>query len=80
MVILWLFKSLIRLVAILVVFLLHAFGEVRPTQLLVEGRLISWSTVFAGTWKIGLVWSGLSLLVGYLAIRKRQLAIYSGHG
>ncbi|MCP3902823.1 MAG: hypothetical protein GY715_04230 [Planctomycetes bacterium] len=80
MVIIWLFKSVIRLVAILVVFLLHAFGEVRPTQLLVEGRLISGATVFAGTWKIGLVWSGLSLLIGYLAIRKRQLAIYSGHG
>jgi len=29
---------------------------------------------------MGVVWSGIALAVGYLSIRNRQLAIYSGHG
>jgi len=30
--------------------------------------------------RIGIVWTGLSMLTGWLVMRKRQLAIYSGHG
>ena len=76
----WLFQSIIRFVAQVIVFLLEAFGEHRPTQSLVEGRLISWGAVGEGTFKVGVVWSGLALLVGYVVMRRRQLAIYSGHG
>lgn len=80
MVIQWAFKSVIRGIAQAVVFLLQRFGEYRPTQNLVEGRVIPWRNVAGGIFWLGLVWSGFSLLIGYLVLRNRQLAIYSGHG
>ena len=33
-----------------------------------------------GRFKLGVVWSGLALGVGWFVMRSRQLAIYSGHG
>ncbi|MBT8485980.1 MAG: ABC transporter permease [Phycisphaerales bacterium] len=80
MVIQWAFKSTIRGIAQAIVFLLDSFGKYRPTQSLVEGRLIPWGAVIGGGLKVGVIWSGLSLIVGYLVLRHRQLAIYSGHG
>jgi len=80
MVVQWAFQSVIRGIAQALVFVLHIFGEYRPTQSLVEGRLISWRMVGGGVFWLGIVWSGVALLIGYLSIRNRQLAIYSGHG
>ncbi len=60
--------------------MLEAFGAFRPTQSLVEGRLIEWPVVGLSFLKLGVLWSGLSLIVGYVVLRSRQLAIYSGHG
>ncbi|MDY7108705.1 MAG: ABC transporter permease subunit [Planctomycetota bacterium] len=80
LVIQWAFQTVIRFIAQGIVFLLQSFGEYRPTQSLIEGRLIEWSAVAGGLIKVGLVWSGLAMIVGYLVIRRRQLAIYSGHG
>ncbi len=73
-------KSAIRLIAQCLVFMLHRFGEYRPTASLVEGRLIAWSTVAGGALWLGAVWSGICLAFGYLVLRRRELAIYSGHG
>lgn len=80
LVIQWAFQSFIRVTARFIVFSLRSFGEYRPTESLVEGRLISWRVVASGFFWIGVVWSGIALAVGYLSIRNRQLAIYSGHG
>jgi ABC-type transport system involved in multi-copper enzyme maturation permease subunit len=80
MVLQWLFQSFIRATAQGLVFALHSFGEYRPTQSLVEGRLISWRMVAGGFFWLGIVWSGVALVFGFLVIRNRQLAIYSGHG
>jgi hypothetical protein len=80
LVIQWAFQTVIRSIAQLMVFMLKGFGEYRPTQMLVEGRLIPWSQLGIGFLKLGVLWSGLSMLIGFLVIRSRQLAIYSGHG
>ncbi|MCI0364175.1 MAG: hypothetical protein L0219_09860 [Phycisphaerales bacterium] len=80
LVIRWVFETCTRAIAQFIVFLLSSFGEYRPKQNLIEGRLIEWTAVLEGVVKLGLVWSGLSLLVGYIVLRKRQLAIYSGQG
>jgi hypothetical protein len=80
LVIVWAFKSFIKGVAQALVFMLGPFGELRTTQSLVEGRLISWSSLARGFVVIGALWSGIGLAVGYLVFRGRQLAIYSGHG
>jgi hypothetical protein len=80
MVLQWMFQSFIRFTAQGLVFALHSFGEYRPTQSLVEGRLISWRAVLGGFFWLGVVWSGTAMVFGFLVIRNRQLAIYSGHG
>jgi len=76
----WAFQWTIRLIAQALVFLLEGFGEYRPTQNLVEGIAIRWRDIFGGFAKLGLFWSGASLVLGLIVIRSRQLAIYSGHG
>jgi hypothetical protein len=80
MVIVWAFESLTRYIALGVVFLLSSFGEYRPTQSLIEGRMIEWTSVAIGFVKLGVIWSGLALVVGYTVLVRRQLAIYSGQG
>jgi hypothetical protein len=80
MVLQWLFQSFIRATAQGLVVALHSFGEYRPTESLVEGRLISWRAVFSGFFWLGVIWSGAALVVGFTVLRRRQLAIYSGHG
>ncbi len=76
----WAFQNFIRATAQGLVFALSSFGEYRPTQSLLEGRLISWRSVATGFFWLGLIWSGLALVIGYFVMRNRQLAIYSGHG
>ncbi|MCZ6713888.1 MAG: hypothetical protein O7B29_08100, partial [Deltaproteobacteria bacterium] len=76
----WAVKSLTRGIAQVLVYLLGRFGGYRPTQSLVEGRLIPWQSVAGGIWWLGVIWSGIAATFGYLVIRNRQLAIYSGHG
>jgi ABC-type transport system involved in multi-copper enzyme maturation permease subunit len=59
--------------------MLRAFGETRPTALLVEGRLIAWSEVVRTLVIIGVVWTAAALALGYAAFRRKELATYSGH-
>jgi hypothetical protein len=80
LVIRWAFMSFIQAVAQGLVFALGAFGEVKPTENLVEGKIIPWNEVGLGVLRLGVLWSGASLLVGYVVMRSRQLAIYSGQG
>jgi hypothetical protein len=76
----WAFQWFIKAVAELLVWALSGFGELSATQALVEGKAISWMDVGRGMLKLGVLWSGVTLLIGYVVIRSRQLAIYSGHG
>lgn len=59
--------------------LLGAYAEFRPTGNLIEGRLVSWTTVFRTLAVITGIWTGLALLAGWISFRTRQLALYSGH-
>ncbi len=58
---------------------LRAFGEISPTQQLVEGRLIAWETVVGAFLVLGVVWSGAVFLAGFAAFRRKELAVYSGN-
>jgi ABC-type transport system involved in multi-copper enzyme maturation permease subunit len=73
-------ELVIASIAEVVNFMLNRFGEVRPAQMLVEGRLIPWSEVGLELFWLIVIWSGVSLAVGYLAFRRKELAIYSGQG
>lgn len=76
----WFVQTTIKIVAGATVWLLESFGRVRPANALVEGRMISWGAVFGDAVRIGFVWSGLALALGWAVFRRRQLAIYSGQG
>ena len=67
-------------IAYLVHSLLNRFGEIQPSQMLVEGRLIPWSEVWLEFFWLVLVWACISLLVGFTAFSRKELAIYSGQG
>jgi len=74
----WLFESAIRKIAQVTVFMLEAFGQYRPTNDLVNGLVVSWGTVLGSFLRLAVIWSGLSIVLGYVVLRNRQLAIYSG--
>lgn len=54
------------------------YDDLKPTQRLSDGRLLSWGSVAKGIGFLGFV-SGVIFALGVSAFRKRQLAIYSGH-
>ena len=74
----WIFESFIRIIAQISVFMLEAFGQYRPTNDLVNGLVVPWSAVLSSFLRLAVIWSGLTLVVGYIVMRNRQLAIYSG--
>jgi len=59
---------------------LRAFGTVRPTDALVEGRLIAVGDIFLSLTTIGILWCGAALLAGWMIFSRRELATYSGQG
>ncbi|MCZ6837561.1 MAG: ABC transporter permease subunit [Planctomycetota bacterium] len=76
----WIFTWSVHSLAYGIVYLVRGFGEYKPTRSLVAGELISWWSVFTGFLRLGVAWSCISMVIGYLVIRNRQLAIYSGNG
>ncbi|MCH2134350.1 MAG: hypothetical protein MK116_11420 [Phycisphaerales bacterium] len=74
----WGFESTIRGLAQGMVFMLGAFGEYHPVGDLVEGRNVGWRVVLSSFWRLEVIWGGITLVLGWLVLRSRQLAIYSG--
>jgi len=73
-------RVVIKALAQMLVFLFEPFGEYNPTARLVDGRMIAWLGVGRAFMLLGVLWSGLTLGIGYLAFRDKELATYSGHG
>lgn len=71
---------IVKFVAGMLVTLLGTFGDYAPTKSLVRGELIPWLTVLKGVGLMGIIWTGLSLGLGYFFFRDRELATYSGQG
>lgn len=65
-------------VANAVSWLFQTYHELRPTQRLVDGVLLSWSDVVWGTAVLAL-WTLVLYLFGSYVFSKRELATYSGH-
>ncbi len=76
----WAFEHVVHAIASALVYCLDGFGSQRPTKQLVSGMFISWGTVLNGFITIGVIWSGVILVLGTTVLRKRQLAVYSGKG
>lgn len=73
-------EVVIAWIASMVHILLQRFGAVQPSQMLVEGRVVPWSEVGLEFFWLLIVWAGLALVIGFLAFRRKELAIYSGQG
>lgn len=76
----WAFQSAVRGIAMFIVMMLESFGAYNPTQRLVEGRLIPWREVAGSGLRIGVLWTALAAVVGWIVLRRRELATYSGQG
>lgn len=76
----WFFKSIVRWIGYAIVFVMSGFGETSPTASLVQGKYIPWSVVAWSIAKLVGIWSVITFVVGYLIMRSRELATYSGHG
>ena len=73
-------EQIVAAIAFIVHSLLNRFGEIQPSQMLVEGRLIAWSEVWLEFFWLVIVWALISLVVGFTAFSRKELAIYSGQG
>lgn len=74
------FEAVVKTVAGSVEFSVRAFGDAKSNGPLVEGRLVSWISVARALLLLGFAWSGIALLLGFLAFRRKEIAIYSGQG
>lgn len=68
----------IRLVAYPIAWAFRGYADLNPASNLVDGRLVSWTSVLsalgmAGAWTLGVLGAGLAIF------RNRELATYSGH-
>lgn len=54
------------------------YAELNPTTRLVEGLRLSWTSVAGGTVVLE-VWTVVLFIAGTLILRRRELAVYSGH-
>lgn len=75
-----LFQYAVRGVASFVQIALAPFAQSGATADLVDGQVITWWDVWKTFWRVGLAWSGASFILGYLAFRRKEIAIYSGNG
>ncbi|HAQ66822.1 MAG TPA: hypothetical protein DCR70_03580, partial [Phycisphaerales bacterium] len=79
-IIIWAFQVVVLAIARTVEFLLRGFAARSPSDSLAQGRAITWSTLFDTVVGIGLGWTGGVLLIGWLGIRRKEIAVYSGQG
>ncbi|MCA9292741.1 MAG: hypothetical protein KDA20_02885 [Phycisphaerales bacterium] len=70
-------KQVIRFIALPISSIFKIYAELRPTEKLVDGRLLSWMSVMRGVAVVG-GWTIGVLLAGVAALRNRELALYSG--
>lgn len=71
------FKIVVRGIAVPIAKAFKLYAELQPTAKLVDGRLISWGSLFGALAVIGL-WTLAVLGLGWAIFRQRELATYSG--
>jgi hypothetical protein len=73
-------REIILSLAAVMEMLLRPFGQTGANDALVRGINVGWELVLDALGVIGLAWTGLTLLIGWAAFRRKELAIYSGQG
>ncbi len=70
----------VRAIAVVVEYALRPFGQTSANDLLVKGRNVSWDRLTLAIFVIGIAWTGITLIIGWIAFRRKELAVYSGQG
>jgi hypothetical protein len=70
-------KIPVRALGLVFAWMFKTYAELRPTTMLVDGRLLAWSRVAWGMTVIA-CWAGALYLAATLIFRRRELAMYSG--
>lgn len=73
-----LFQYMIRIVVGGVQWFLAPFAAAGSSADLVDGRVISWKSVLVSVGQIGIGWTFIVFSLGFVAFRKKEIAIYSG--
>lgn len=68
------FKLGIRLFGQLMVTVMPGLSEYDPMPLVSDGRVVTWGMLGQAFWRVGLVWTGLCGLAGWLAMSRREMA------
>lgn len=78
--IIWIFQQIVLAIASAIEFMLRGFSARSPSDALAQGRSITWAVLFQTVFGIGVAWTGGVLLIGWLGIRRKEIAVYSGQG
>ncbi len=70
-------KKIIRFIALPISTIFEIYADLRPTEKLVDGRLLNWMSVLKGVMVVG-GWTLGVLIAGVASLRNRELALYSG--
>lgn len=71
-------NTVVAAVAGSITWFFQMYGDLRPTQKLVEGLRLTWTSVAKGTF-LSLGLTAVLYLAASISIRRRELALYSGH-
>jgi len=74
------FQHAILGVATAVEWAFRSFGERSPSDSLAQGRAIAIPALVSAVAGIGVLWTGAVLAVGWVAMRRKEVAVYSGQG
>ncbi|MBM4108526.1 MAG: hypothetical protein FJ255_06900 [Phycisphaerae bacterium] len=72
------FNVAVETVATGIAWVFRVYGNLRPVERLVQGELLEWRTVSSAVGVL-LAWTGALYGAGVAILRRRELAIYSGH-
>jgi hypothetical protein len=76
--IIWAFQWAVKAVASAVEFTLSGFAQRAPSDSLAQGRVIALRDLAETLLSVGVLWTGGTLLLGWLAARRKEIAVYSG--
>jgi hypothetical protein len=66
--------SMVKLIATSIAAMLEKYAQFSPGGAVVEGLLFSWQQLLACALWVGVIWTGLTAVVGILIFRSRELA------
>ncbi|NBP51884.1 MAG: hypothetical protein EBU70_12065, partial [Actinobacteria bacterium] len=75
----WAFQQVVLWIATAVEFLLRGFSARSPSDSLAQGRSITWTSLSQVAVGIGFLWTFGTLAVGWLGVRRKEMAVYSGN-